>query len=254
MLDPVEHHPRRRRPGVRPRRDEPAGRDYLAAGAGLAGLMTELAEAARHEPRPTTSSPRWSHAEVDGERLTPPGARARSSSCSASPATRPPATRSPTASGACTATPTSARAWPADFDGVTPTAVEEIVRWASPVNWMRRTVAADTTVGGRHRSSAGRQAAAVLRLGQPRRGRASPTPTASTCAAPPTRTSRLRRPRPALLPRRPPRPPRGRGDVPAAARPRCRTSRSSASPTGCARTSSTGSSTCRSGCLPSTTG
>lgn len=38
--------------------------------------------------------------------------------------------------------------WAADLDGVTPTAVEEIVRWASPVTWMRRTVAEDTTLAG----------------------------------------------------------------------------------------------------------
>ena len=32
--------------------------------------------------------------------------------------------------------------------GVTPTAVEEIVRYASPVIWMRRTVTTDTVLGG----------------------------------------------------------------------------------------------------------
>lgn len=39
--------------------------------------------------------------------------------------------------------------WTADFDGVTPTAVEEIVRLSSPVTYMRRTVMADTVLGGR---------------------------------------------------------------------------------------------------------
>jgi len=38
--------------------------------------------------------------------------------------------------------------WIADFDGVTPTAVEEIVRWASPVIVMRRTLAGAATLGG----------------------------------------------------------------------------------------------------------
>jgi cytochrome P450 len=33
-------------------------------------------------------------------------------------------------------------------DGVTATAVEEIVRWASPVMWMRRTVTTDTVLSG----------------------------------------------------------------------------------------------------------
>jgi cytochrome P450 len=37
--------------------------------------------------------------------------------------------------------------WQADPTGLAPTAVDEIVRWASPVIWMRRTVAADTVLG-----------------------------------------------------------------------------------------------------------
>jgi cytochrome P450 len=38
--------------------------------------------------------------------------------------------------------------WAADFEGVAPTAVEEIVRWASPVIFMRRTTTTDTVLGG----------------------------------------------------------------------------------------------------------
>ncbi len=38
--------------------------------------------------------------------------------------------------------------WTADFEGVAPTAVEEIVRLASPVTYMRRTATADTVLGG----------------------------------------------------------------------------------------------------------
>jgi cytochrome P450 len=37
--------------------------------------------------------------------------------------------------------------WLADFDAVTPTAVDEIVRWATPVIQFRRTAQVDTTVG-----------------------------------------------------------------------------------------------------------
>jgi cytochrome P450 len=44
--------------------------------------------------------------------------------------------------------PDARRRWAADFEGVAPTAVEEIVRWASPVIYMRRTVTRDTTLGG----------------------------------------------------------------------------------------------------------
>ncbi len=38
--------------------------------------------------------------------------------------------------------------WAADFEGVASTAVEEIVRWASPVIHMRRTCTRDTVIGG----------------------------------------------------------------------------------------------------------
>jgi cytochrome P450 len=38
--------------------------------------------------------------------------------------------------------------WQADFEGVAPTAVEEIVRWATPVIHFRRTATRDTEIGG----------------------------------------------------------------------------------------------------------
>jgi methyl-branched lipid omega-hydroxylase len=38
--------------------------------------------------------------------------------------------------------------WWSDFEGVTPTAVEEIVRWASPVVYMRRTLTRDVELSG----------------------------------------------------------------------------------------------------------
>jgi cytochrome P450 len=40
--------------------------------------------------------------------------------------------------------------WQADMEHVTPTAVDEVVRWASPVTWMRRTVASPVDLGGQH--------------------------------------------------------------------------------------------------------
>ncbi|MGH9082215.1 MAG: cytochrome P450 [Acidimicrobiales bacterium] len=49
---------------------------------------------------------------------------------------------------ALTQYPDQRAAWLDDVAGTTPTAVEEIVRWASPVTWMRRTVATDTELGG----------------------------------------------------------------------------------------------------------
>ncbi|MCW2667815.1 MAG: cyp [Frankiales bacterium] len=44
--------------------------------------------------------------------------------------------------------PDQKAAWLADVEGVTKTAVEEIVRWASPVTWMRRTATRDVELGG----------------------------------------------------------------------------------------------------------
>ncbi len=38
--------------------------------------------------------------------------------------------------------------WQSDPVGVSVTGVDEIVRWASPVNWMRRTVTQDTVLAG----------------------------------------------------------------------------------------------------------
>ncbi|MDP9166695.1 MAG: cytochrome P450 [Actinomycetota bacterium] len=40
--------------------------------------------------------------------------------------------------------------WWSHYDAVAPTAVEEVVRWASPVAYMRRTVTRDTELGGVH--------------------------------------------------------------------------------------------------------
>jgi cytochrome P450 len=47
-----------------------------------------------------------------------------------------------------TRNPDQRAVWTADFEGVAPTAVEEIVRVASPVTYMRRTVVQDTVLGG----------------------------------------------------------------------------------------------------------
>ena len=48
-----------------------------------------------------------------------------------------------------TKNPDQRKIWAEDFEGVAPTAVEEIVRYASPVMWMRRTTTRETTLGGR---------------------------------------------------------------------------------------------------------
>jgi cytochrome P450 len=54
-----------------------------------------------------------------------------------------------------TVNPDQKAAWVADFEGVAPTAVEEIVRWASPVIHFRRTVTRDGATLGDHEFSEG---------------------------------------------------------------------------------------------------
>jgi cytochrome P450 len=44
--------------------------------------------------------------------------------------------------------PDQRQKWMADFEGLAPTAIEEIVRWATPVIHMRRTCTRDTELGG----------------------------------------------------------------------------------------------------------
>ena len=130
-----------------------------------------------------------------------------------------------------------------DFEGRIPDAVEEIVRWATPVIHFRRTATEDCVVGGQE-IAAGDKVVHVVQLGQPGRGRVRrPLPLRHRPHA--QRARRLRRRRAPLLPRRQPGPARDHGDVPRALPPRCPTSRSRASPTTSSRASSTASSACR---------
>ena len=62
--------------------------------------------------------------------------------------------------------PEQRQIWQDDLDGVTPTAVEEIVRVASPVTFMRRTATTDVDHLG-PRLLRGRQGGPALRRGQP---------------------------------------------------------------------------------------
>ena len=111
--------------------------------------------------------------------------------------------------------PDQRRIWQDDLDGVTPTAVEEIVRVASPVTFMRRTATNDLTLSG-HDFAEGDKVVLLYGVGQPRPARVR-RPRALRRAAQPEHPRRLRRAGPALLPRRAPRAPRGVGRVPAAA-------------------------------------
>ena len=125
----------------------------LTAGGTLAAMMTELATARQADPTDDITSA-LVHAEVDGERL----GEAELASffillCTAGNET----TRNAISHGlwALTEFPEQRRMWLEDFDAVTPTAVEEMVRWATPVIQFRRTVTADGTTLGDHVFSAG---------------------------------------------------------------------------------------------------
>ncbi|GAA3422423.1 hypothetical protein GCM10018952_73670 [Streptosporangium vulgare] len=102
-----------------------------------------------------------------------------------------------------------------DLDGRLPGAVEEIVRLASPVNYMRRKVTRDHEMNG-HLYRAGEKVVFLLLGRQPRRERLR-RPAPLRHHPQPQPPHRLRRPGAALLPGRPPRPPRDHRDVPRAA-------------------------------------
>ena len=114
--------------------------------------------------------------------------------------------------------PDQREVWLADIDGVTKTAVEEIVRYSSPVIYMRRTLTAPAVLADQQ-ARGGRQGRSLLPVRQPRR-RQDPQSRRVRRPALPERPHRLRRPRPALLPRRSPRPSRDLVDVPRAPRTR----------------------------------
>jgi cytochrome P450 len=118
----------------------------LNAGAELAGLMEGLAAYRVDNPTDDLTSALM-QANVDGESLT----HAELSSffillLVAGNET----TRNAISHGlwALTEHPDQRAIWMADVDGVTPTAVDEIVRWATPVIFMRRTVTEPTTLSG----------------------------------------------------------------------------------------------------------
>jgi cytochrome P450 len=86
-------------------------------------------------------------AEIDGERLT---AAEFGSFFVLLTAAGNETTRNAISHGmlALTEHPDQKQAWMADFDGVAPTAIEEIVRWATPVMHFRRSATEDTAIAG----------------------------------------------------------------------------------------------------------
>jgi cytochrome P450 len=129
----------------------PEGEDlvtaFLNAGAELAALVQDLGAHRREHPTDDLTSA-LVHASVDGEQLD----QAELGSffillvVAGNETTRNAIAHT---LHLLTEHPDQRAAWTADFEGVSPTAVEEIVRSFTPVIWMRRTATRDTTLGGR---------------------------------------------------------------------------------------------------------
>jgi cytochrome P450 len=118
----------------------------LQAGADLSNLVQDLASFRREKPTGDLTSA-LIHAEVDGERLTD---QEIGSFFVLLVAAGNETTRNAISHGmkALCDYPDQKRLWMSDFNKYAPTAVEEIVRWASPVIHFRRTVTRDTEFSG----------------------------------------------------------------------------------------------------------
>jgi len=118
----------------------------LEAGAGLVALMKELAEVRRRTPTDDLVSALL-HSEIEGESLQD---QELASFFVLLVVAGNETTRNAISHGmkALCDFPEERRRWQADFEGLAPTAVEEIVRWASPVMHFRRTVTRKTELAG----------------------------------------------------------------------------------------------------------
>jgi cytochrome P450 len=118
----------------------------LTAGGELSTLLQEMAVDRRANPKDDLTTA-LALAEVDGERLDD----AEIASffilllVAGNETTRNAISHTLIA---LTERPDQREIWQRDVEGVMPTAVEEIVRWASPVRWMRRTVTGEVELAG----------------------------------------------------------------------------------------------------------
>lgn len=128
----------------------PQGEDIAAAllraGADLVELMRDLRQQRLARPGDDLTSI-LVHAEIDGDHLTEQelGSFFVLLVTAGNETTRNAITHG---MKALCDHPEQRAIWRADFEGVAPTAVEEIVRWASPVIFMRRTTTRDTALRG----------------------------------------------------------------------------------------------------------
>jgi cytochrome P450 len=118
----------------------------LGAGQALANVMNELAAERRKKPQDDLTSALLA-AELEGDSLAP--AELASFFVLLVVAGNE-TTRNAISHGmkALTDFPDQRRKWAADFEGVAETAIEEIVRWATPVIHFRRTATRDTELSG----------------------------------------------------------------------------------------------------------
>jgi cytochrome P450 len=118
----------------------------LTAGADLAQLVKDLGAYRRQHPTDDLTSA-LVNASVDGEQLTDDEL---GSFFILLVVAGNETTRNAISHGLeqLTLHPEQRATWAADFDGVAPSAVEEIVRWASPVIFMRRTATRDAELAG----------------------------------------------------------------------------------------------------------
>jgi cytochrome P450 len=118
----------------------------MKAGVDLTALMQDLGRHRMENPTGDMVSA-LVNAELDGERLTP---EELGSFFILLVVAGNETTRNAISWGLqlLTENPEQRDVWLADIDGVTPTAIEEIVRLASPVIFMRRTLSRDAELGG----------------------------------------------------------------------------------------------------------
>ncbi|MDQ2754219.1 MAG: cytochrome P450 [Actinomycetota bacterium] len=118
----------------------------LTAGAELAQMVGELGQHRRQHPTDDLTSA-LVNASVEGEQLTDAelGSFFILLVVAGNETTR---NAISSALEQLTLNPDQRAVWAGDFEGVAPKAVEEIVRWASPVNHMRRTATRDGDLNG----------------------------------------------------------------------------------------------------------